>query len=92
MYASVTTVPVKPDAWDDLASLYAKLLQAYVGGPEGLKAGYLLRVPGTEIGMSLAFYETESQARDSAEPGGLFSKVAPQLAHCFAGPPERAIH
>ncbi len=91
MYASITVAPIKPDKWGDLASIISDFIKPHVGGSEGLKAAYLLRVPGTDEGMAVAFYDTEEQIRISAEPGGLFAEIIPRLAECFAGHPERKI-
>ena len=91
MYASTTVAPMKPDKWDDLVSIYSDSLRPHVGGPEGMKAAYLLRVPGSDEGMSVVFYDTEAQAKASAEPGGLFAEIVPKLAECFAGQPVRNI-
>ena len=92
MYASTTIAPIKPDKWDDLANVISDFLKDRVGGPEGLKTAYLLRESGTDKAMTVVFYDTESNARASAEPGGLFSEIVPKLASCFAGQPERSIN
>ena len=91
MYASITVAPIKPDKWDDFASIFSDFINPHVGGPEGLKAAYLLRVPGTDEGMMVVFYGTEAQTKASADPSGLFAEIIPKIAHCFAGQTERKI-
>ena len=91
MFAGTIVAPMKPDKWDDLVSIYGDSSRSHVGGPEGMKAAYLPRVPGSNEGMSVVSYDNEAQAKPSAEPGGLFVEIVPKLAECFAGRPVRNI-
>ncbi len=92
MHASITVAPIKPDKWDDFVSIFSDYINPHVGGPEGLKAAFLLRVPGTDEGMAIAFYDTEAQIKAAAEPGGLFAEIVSKMADCFAGAPVRKIN
>ncbi len=92
MHASITLAPIKPDKWDDFVSIFSDYINPHVGGPEGLKAAYLLRVPGTDEGMAIALYDTKAQIKAAAEPGGLFAEIVSKMADCFAGAPVRSIN
>lgn len=91
MHASVITVPVKPDSWDELSRLYQEIVIPQIGGESGIKAAFLLKMPGSEEAMSVGIYETMDDAIASGEPEGIFSQAEAKLAHTLAGMPVRSI-
>ena len=91
MHASVLTSDVKPESWDELARLYEEVVMPLIGGESGIKAAFLLKMPGDEEAMSVGIYETIDQAIASGETDGAFYQAEGKLAHTLTSMPVRSI-
>ncbi len=73
MYAKVTSGQVQPGKRDEFLATYRKVVELMTEGLPGLKNVYVLTNPESNDVSSIAIYESETDADELENRGGLHS-------------------
>lgn len=90
MQAKVVTFQMKSGKRDEVTRLFKEFVIPGARKQGGFKGGLLLTAPKTGKGVSVAFWETESDILAS-ETAGYYKEWVSELSKAFAAPPTREI-
>jgi heme-degrading monooxygenase HmoA len=81
-FSYVAICEFKPGKFEDAQRLYEKAIATY---GEGFKGSYLLRVPGSDRGIAVLFWESASDMESNHSE--IHDAIMKQMTPLFAAPP-----
>lgn len=90
MYASLTTVSIRPDKADEATRIWREEILPVTQTIPGWKGAELFTNPQTGEGVAVNFYETEADV-NNVESSGQFQQLMGKLASLMTAPPNRKV-
>ncbi len=91
MYASITTVSIRPDQATEATRIWQEEILPITRTLQGWKGAELFTDPQTGEGVAINFYETMADV-NTVESSGTFRQLMGKLGPLMTAPPQRKLY